>query len=50
MSQVSLYVWNAEFSEKVPVYVAQAGDVDFKATATGKQTGNPLQRKKCRTK
>lgn len=33
MSQLSLYVWNAELSEKVPVYVAQADDADFRATA-----------------
>lgn len=33
MSRLSLYVWNAEFSEKVSVYVAQAGDADFRATA-----------------
>lgn len=33
MSQLSLLVWNAEFSEKVPVYVVQAGDADFRSTA-----------------
>lgn len=33
MSQLSLYVWNAELLEKVPVYVAQAGDADFRSTA-----------------
>lgn len=33
MSQLSLYVWNAELSKKVPVYVAQAGDADFRSTS-----------------
>ena len=33
MSQLSLYVWNAELSEKVPAYVVQADDADFRATA-----------------
>lgn len=37
MSQLSLFVWNAELSDKVPAYVAQADTVDFAAT-TGWQT------------
>ena len=33
MSQLSLFVWNAELSDRVPVYVTQADTVDFAATA-----------------